>query len=93
MVPEGTGWCTVTAIDKKLHRQKRKLFGQAISHSHLESFIPRICDYLTTFCDELVQDVGVDGWSMPKNMIIHCTLFSNDSKGESGTDTHTQARD
>lgn len=72
MVPGNAGWNTVTAIDKKLHRHKRKLFGQAFSDVQLQNFMPVFFERLTVFCNELAKDSRVDRWSSPKKMIHQC---------------------
>lgn len=77
-----------TAIDKSIHRHKRKVISQGLSDQCMRSFEPTILDHIDIFLKGLIHSQGVDGgsneWSTPINMTDRCKHLGYDIMGEFG---------
>ena len=86
MLPAPGAYNTHTCIDKKLHRQKRKVVSQAFSEGAIRAFEPAMVKNINVFIDELVQHCkersGEDGWSQPLNMSTVTQYLAMDVMGE-----------
>ena len=66
------GVCNIhSAIDKSVHRRKRKVIAQGLSDQCMRSFEPTILDQIRIFLRKLVHDELKNDWSNPVNM-SHC---------------------
>lgn len=70
MVPEEGAWCTLTCIDKSMHRCKRRLITQGLSDDALKAFEPSLLSHLDIFCRKLGGDLFQHNgtWTEPRNM-------------------------
>lgn len=75
MVPNHDGWSTLTAIDKNMHRSKRRTLAQGLSDSALKTFEPAMLEHLKAFIDRLNEafEPGIDQWSRPQDVSMLCT--------------------
>ncbi len=77
MVPEEGGRCTLTCIDKSMHRNKRRLLAQGLSDDALKAFEPSLQSHLDIFCHKLGGDLFEhnDSWTEPRNMNNYSILY------------------
>jgi len=70
MVPDDDSWCTLTCINKSMHRHKRRLFTKGISEDAIREFEPAMRKHLDCFCGKLGEGANPngEGWTGPKNM-------------------------
>ena len=76
------------AIDKSIHRRKRKVIGQALSDQNMRSFEPTILTHIDIFVKGLIQstsyDEGNNDWSSSINMTDCCKYLGFDIMGQLG---------
>ena len=83
MVSEEGGWCTLTCIDKSMHRYKRRLITPGFSDDALKAFEPSLLSHLDTVCRKLGDGCssGSGTWTEPRNMndygIPQCPTFNS----------------
>lgn len=92
MVPEEGGWCTLTCIDKSMHRYKRRLITQGLSDDALKAFEPSLLAHIDIFCHKLGEGgLRRNGqWTEPRNMNDYgmpcCPAFRTSISDESISD-------
>lgn len=59
----------LTAIDKDMHRHKRKFSSRPLSDEATRKFEPIMIDHVDVLCGKLIEDLDSGNWSSPKNMI------------------------
>lgn len=87
MLPAPGAYNVFTAIDKDLHKFKRKVLGQGFADSSIRSFEPTILSHIDIFLKYIKESIaqsGSDGWSDPINMTERCRYFGYDVMGEFG---------
>ena len=74
IIPTKGAYSVHTAINKGMHRRKRMVISQGLSHDVLRTFEPSMMNHVRKFCDLLVSDykLGEDGWTSAKNMTDFC---------------------
>ncbi|KAL8792649.1 MAG: hypothetical protein Q9195_004777 [Heterodermia aff. obscurata] len=85
LLPAPGAFSVHTAIDKDMHRHKRKVLAQGLSDDALKKFEPALLACLEKFCEKLCgsQDSSVD-WTEAKNMTHWCDYLTFDVMGEFG---------
>lgn len=87
MLPVPGAYNIFTAIDKDLHKFKRKVLSQGFADSSVRSFEPTILTHIDIFVqwlkDASIQS-GEFGWSTPVNMTERCRFLGYDVMGEFG---------
>lgn len=73
LLPAPGAFSVHTAIDKEMHRRKRKVLAQGLSDDALKKFEPALLACLEKFCEKLCesQDNSED-WTKAKNMTDWC---------------------
>ncbi|KAL9090556.1 MAG: hypothetical protein Q9159_001900 [Coniocarpon cinnabarinum] len=86
MVPAPGAFNIFTAVDKNLHRFKRKVLSQGFSDQTLRAFEPTMLAHIDTFVESLTRATAdtSDGWSQPVNMTQRCRWLQYDVMGEFG---------
>ncbi|KAF7959196.1 hypothetical protein EAE96_002711 [Botrytis aclada] len=87
MLPAPGAYNVFTAIDKDLHKFKRKVLSQGFADSSMRSFEPTILNHIDIFVQYLKDSAaksGSDGWSAPVNMTKRCRYLGYDVMGEFG---------
>ena len=76
ILPAPGAFSVHTAIDKDMHRHKRKVLAQGLSDDALKKFEPTLLACLSKFCEKLAEGQGdsEEDWTNPKNMTDWCTL-------------------
>ena len=62
----------LTAIDKDMHRHKRKLSSKALSDEALREFEPIMIDHVDVFSKMLIEGLESSDYSSPKYMVDLC---------------------
>jgi cytochrome P450 len=87
MLPAPGAYNVFTAIDKDLHKFKRKVLGQGFADSSVRFFEPTILRHIDIFVQKLGNacDQSMKGiWSTPVNMTQRCRHLGYDVMGEFG---------
>ncbi len=89
MVPEPGAYNIFTAVEKSIHRRKRKVLGQGFSDQTLRAFEPTILRHIDIFVRKLMRssnfgEEGGGGWSTPFNMTDCSRHLQYDVMGEFG---------
>lgn len=87
MVPEPGAYNIFTAVDKSIHRHKRKVLSQGFSDQCIRSFEPTILEHVDIFVRNFLEKPAVDqvsGWSTPVDMTLACRYLGYDIMGEFG---------
>ncbi|KAI9788798.1 MAG: hypothetical protein M1816_006579 [Peltula sp. TS41687] len=88
MIPAPGAFNIFTAIDKNIHRFKRKVLSQGFSDQTIRAFEPTMLHHINIFVRKLMRslnnDDGNDGWSPPYNMTECCRHLQYDVMGEFG---------
>lgn len=82
MLPSKGAWSILTAIDKDMHRHKRKLLSKALSDEALKRFEPALNEYVNIFSEKLIKGTEPGQWSSQKNMIDHCKKLTTEVMGD-----------
>ncbi|EKG16603.1 Cytochrome P450 [Macrophomina phaseolina MS6] len=87
MVPAPGAYNIFTAVDKAIHRHKRKVISQGFSDQCIRDFEPTILSHVDLFlkrlCTSKDPSTGAD-WSSPFNMTDCCRHLGYDIMGEFG---------
>ena len=77
LLPAPGAFSIHTAIDKSMHRRKRKVLAQGLSDDVLKMFEPALLACIKKFCEKLAesQNMSGEGWTQPKNMTHWCEFF------------------
>lgn len=78
MVPEDGAWSSITMIDKKLHRNRRKTASIVLSDEAMKEFEPMVKRQLDLFCSRLSagsDSLSSNAWSNPINISDEGELF------------------
>jgi cytochrome P450 len=76
-----------TAIDKSLHRFKRRMISQGLSDQCMREFEPSLLQHVNKYIRNLVEAAAAaeeEGWSTPVNMSEQCKYLGFDVMGEFG---------
>ena len=87
MIPAPGAYNVFTAIDKDLHKFKRKVLGQGFADSSVRFFEPTILRHIDIFIRNLTNasDRSINStWSAPINMTQRCRHLGYDVMGEFG---------
>lgn len=88
MIPAPGAFNIFTAVDKGIHKHKRRVLSQGFSDQCIRSFEPRILDHIDIFLAKLVgapeHGKGGGEWSMAANMTDRCRHLGYDIMGEFG---------
>jgi len=86
MLPAPGAYNVFTAIDKDLHKFKRKILNQGFADSSVRSFEPTILNHIDIFVQKLndLASRSSDGWSSPVNMTECCRHLGYDVMGDFG---------
>lgn len=86
ILPAPGAFSVHTAIDKEMHRHKRKVLAQGLSDEALKRFEPTLLACVETLCEKLAegQYESAEGWTKPKNMAHWCDYLTFDIMGEFG---------
>lgn len=88
MVPSPGAYNIFTAVDKGIHRHKRKVLSQSFSDHCIREFEPTILEHVDVFLRRLMASTDpdtVDGkWSTVVNMTHYCRHIGYDIMGEFG---------
>lgn len=88
MIPAPGAFNIFTAVDKDIHRFKRKVLSQGFSDQAIRAFEPTMLHHMDLFVKKLVKVSGQidddDGWSRPLDMTEFCRHLQYDIMGEFG---------
>ena len=88
MIPAPGAFNIFTAVDKDIHRFKRKVLSQGFSDQAIRAFEPTMLHHMDLFVKKLVKVSGQidddDGWSRPLDMTESCRHLQYDIMGEFG---------
>ena len=88
MIPAPGAYNIFTAVDKGIHKHKRKVLSQGFSDQCVRAFEPKILDHIDIFLAKLVgspeRGSGDGEWSTPANMTDRCRHLGYDIMGEFG---------
>ncbi|KAF4636423.1 hypothetical protein G7Y89_g1665 [Cudoniella acicularis] len=88
MVPSPGVYNIHTAVDKSLHKHKRKVIGQGLSDQCMRAFEPTMLDKIDIFVKKLAtastDNQSEGNWSIPVNMTQSCKHLGYDVMGEYG---------
>ena len=89
MVPAPGAFNIFTAVDKDIHRFKRKVLSQGFSDQAIRTFEPTLLHHIDLFVKSLLESCnnGSDNqveWSVPLNMTDYCRYLQYDVMGEFG---------
>lgn len=86
MIPAPGAYNIFTAVDKAMHRHKRKVISQGFSDQCVRDFEPTILSHVDLFIKRLAStgDSRHSGWSEPYNMTDCCRHLGYDIMGEFG---------
>ena len=84
LLPAPGAFSIHTAIDKNMHRRKRRVLAQGLSDDVLKMFEPALHAIIKKFCGKLAenQNESSEGWTEPKNMTHWCEFIRFKSKYE-----------
>ncbi|MCJ1443830.1 MAG: hypothetical protein MMC23_004330 [Stictis urceolatum] len=88
MLPSKGAFNVFTAVDKGMHRFKRKILDQGFSDRSIKAFEPRILNQIDQFVRNFTTSASTSasskGWSAPVNMTSACRHLGYDIMGEFG---------
>lgn len=88
MIPAPGAFNIFTAVDKDIHRFKRKVLSQGFSDQAIRAFEPTMLHHIDLFVKRIVKvqddNDDKDGWSPPLNMTDFCRHLQYDVMGEFG---------
>ena len=88
MVPAPGAFNIFTAVDKDIHRFKRKVLSQGFSDQAIRTFEPTLLHHIDLFVKSLLESRNgsdnKDEWSVPLNMTDYCRYLQYDVMGEFG---------
>ena len=88
MIPAPGAFNVFTAVDKDIHRFKRKVLNQGFSDQTIRVFEPTMLHHIDIFVRKLMKAPNyndeTDGWSPPYNMTACCRHLQYDVMGEFG---------
>lgn len=90
MIPAPGAFNIFTAVDKNIHRFKRKVLNQGFSDQAIKRFEPTLLHHIDLFVRKLMtpsyndSSHDGDGWSPPVNMTDCCRNLQYDVMGEFG---------
>ncbi|CAD6592292.1 MAG: hypothetical protein ASARMPREDX12_005965 [Alectoria sarmentosa] len=88
MVPAPGAYNIFTAVDKGIHRFKRKMLNQGFSDQSIRAFEPTMLHHIDLFVRNLIKapvyDDDNEGWSPPLDMTERCRHLEYDIMGEFG---------
>lgn len=88
MIPALGAFSVFTAVDKNIHRFKRKVLNQGFSDQAIRAFEPTMLHHMDVFVKKLVGPPDYsddnDGWSPPLDMTECCRHLQYDIMGEFG---------
>lgn len=88
MVPAPGAFNIFTAVDKGIHRFKRKVLSQGFSDQAIRAFEPTMLRHIDLFVKKLVKAEGSnddgEGWLTPMDMTECCRHLQYDVMGEFG---------
>ena len=88
MIPAPGAFNIFTAVDKGIHRFKRKVLNQGFSDQTIRAFEPTMLHHINIFVRKLLNSPnyndGNDEWSAPLNMTNCCRHLQYDVMGEFG---------
>ena len=88
MIPAPGAFNIFTAVDKGIHRFKRKVLSQGFSDQAIRAFEPTMLHHMDIFVRKLMRapdpNDDHDGWSPPLDMTECCRHLQYDIMGEFG---------
>ena len=88
MIPAPGAFNVFTAVDKDIHRFKRKVLNQGFSDQTIRAFEPTMLHHIDIFVRKLMRapsyNDAADGWSPPYNMTACSRHLQYDVMGEFG---------
>lgn len=85
MAPTPGAYNIFTAIDKSVHRHKRKVLSQGFSDQSLRAFEPMILKEIDIFVRKFSKlQADQEGWSVPTDMTKCCRHIGYDIMGDFG---------
>lgn len=88
MIPAPGAYNIFTAVDKGIHRHKRKVLSQGFSDQSIRAFEPTMLRHIDIFIQNFLNAAKVDdkkgSWSIPFNMTDCCRHLQYDVMGEFG---------
>lgn len=83
MLPEPGAYNVFTAVDKSVHRFKRKVLSLGFADQSVRAFEPKILSHVDLFVEKLKESQAQCGeWSDPMNMTELCRFIGYDVMGE-----------
>lgn len=88
MLPAKGAYNIFTAVDKSIHRHKRKVLSQGFSDQSIRAFEPTMLRHIDIFVRKFIKPPSYDPadpeWSTPFNMTACCRHLQYDVMGEFG---------